>query len=218
MKNKLILAINDPGLHYSETYSQFFGGITTDIDLLWNDPSKIGLVSFTGGEDVSPELYDEENVASFCNIHRDRKEARIFDQAVKCGIFMAGICRGSQFLNVMCGGRMVQNLNGHAGIIHTAETYDGEQIHVTSTHHQMSVLGNDGVLLAKAEPKLSNVYETAAGYEDIPYETEAFIYPKFNVIGWQYHPEMVSGKHNSKAVSCVEFTHRTLSDFINRRI
>ena len=213
---KLILAIHDTGRSYSKMYKKYFDGITEDVTLLFTNPEKIGLISFTGGEDVSPSLYGESNSHSFCNPARDDYETRIFKEALKHKIPMAGICRGSQFLNVMCGGRMIQHITGHAGVQHNAATYDGD-ILVTSTHHQMSVLGDGGILLASAVPKLSDVYINGENRsEDQPIETEAFVYPDYNVIGWQFHPEFVVDiKDKSDPIySCVEFTWRSFEKYI----
>ena len=39
------------------------------------------LLCFTGGADVSPELYGEENVGSYCSPERDKYEEQVFDWA-----------------------------------------------------------------------------------------------------------------------------------------
>lgn len=53
------------------------------------------VILFTGGEDVSPELYGEEDPEDlcFCNSKRDQEEADIFDN-VRTDQVCLGICRG----------------------------------------------------------------------------------------------------------------------------
>jgi len=101
-------------------------------------------VQFTGGEDVSPILYGENNVGSGCNPRRDVVEVAIFRDAFRKQKNLLGICRGSQFLNVMSGHSLWQDVDQHAiGGGHIAILYDGSEVKVSSTHHQMMRL--DGV-------------------------------------------------------------------------
>lgn len=98
------------------------------------------LVQFTGGEDVSPYLYHENNhPTTGFNITRDLFEKTQYDLAQEFGIACAGICRGGQFLNVMNGGKMYQDVDGHARSGgHVAFMYGYMlPIWVSSTHHQM---------------------------------------------------------------------------------
>jgi len=130
---KTLLAINDYGFSYADMYKPYFKDMTDNYDLLFSEPDSIGMVSFTGGEDVSPSMYGEPvGYRTGTNKYRDIFEKQIFEQALKHNIPMVGICRGSQFLNVMCGGRMIQDVTNHAGSIHYAETYKGETMLVTT--------------------------------------------------------------------------------------
>lgn len=195
-----VLVVND----YDELYGLFWaalGKISTRIPEFMADPEGFGLVCFTGGEDVSPELYGHENFQSHNSLARDKKEVLVFEMARKYEIPMTGICRGSQFLNVMCGGTMVQDLaRHHGGGHHQCETYDGRVFGVTSSHHQMSVTGPGGQVLAWAEQRLGTDDLTYAGplMELVPCVdiaggsirvTEAIYYPKNKVFGVQHHPE-----------------------------
>jgi len=68
---------------------------------------------FTGGQDVNPKLYGQEkneHCGEICDM-RDRMEAYIFREAVLNQNKPAlGICRGIQFLNVMLGGSLHQDI------------------------------------------------------------------------------------------------------------
>jgi gamma-glutamyl-gamma-aminobutyrate hydrolase PuuD len=203
----MILVVNDYDGLYGRFWSHLAGTITTDIEILFKEPERIRLVCFTGGEDVSPGIYGHQNLQSHCSRRRDEEEVLIFQQAQKHKIPMTGICRGSQFLNVMCGGTMVQHLKrNHGGGLHECQTIDGKTFKVTSSHHQMSVPGEGGEVLAWADQRV--------GVEDCVYDgelpdsilekdaetikedgeplvrvTEALYYPEYKVFAVQHHPE-----------------------------
>ena len=103
--------------------------ISTNID------ETVNLIQFTGGEDVDPSYYKEtKHPRTYSNPRRDAVEAAIFHEW-KGKVAMAGICRGGQFLNVMNGGRMWQDVNNHA-IGGTHEAFDRVSelpVQVTST-------------------------------------------------------------------------------------
>ena len=66
---------------------------------------------FTGGHDVSPEVYQEERMkgTSPC-LKRDQLEAEVFKKAVEADKPVLGICRGIQFINAALGGTLYQDL------------------------------------------------------------------------------------------------------------
>ncbi|MCM1252846.1 MAG: gamma-glutamyl-gamma-aminobutyrate hydrolase family protein [Clostridium sp.] len=67
---------------------------------------------FTGGHDVSPEMYGEkpipELVAS-CEM-RDKLEKQVLDYALAHDKAVLGICRGIQFINAALGGNLYQDI------------------------------------------------------------------------------------------------------------
>lgn len=147
----------------------------------WELAASIGeadLVQFTGGADVSPELYGKKNTQSFVNVQRDLKDISIFREALSLDIPMAGICRGGQLLNVMSGGKMVQHVEGHANG-HTHIAYDVDSVRyveVTSTHHQMMLPGRDSLVLMVANIVCDE-------------DTEAVYYAHTRALCFQPHPE-----------------------------
>ena len=115
---------------------------------------------FTGGHDVSPCLYDEtpiKDLVSSCE-KRDTMESVILKAAMCDDKPVLGICRGIQFINVMLGGSLYQDLplqhpseinhHGHAPydqpvhhvkIIRESPLYNclrTETLPVKSYHHQ----------------------------------------------------------------------------------
>ena len=169
------------------------GEMVFDERKFTSNPDQFKLVQFTGGEDVSPELYGDTSPKNMCynSTYRDKVEKNIFDMAIENGIKMTGICRGSQFLNVMSGGRMLHHVTNHGGTTHNMETNNGIVVDVNPSHHQMSIVGPGGIVLGWASPRQSDVY---IGRNDEPEEapekeTEAIFYPGTRCIGVQYHPE-----------------------------
>ena len=111
-----VLIVN--GHSYGAAIEGLFTPIYNHIQF-FRDPEKFDLVLFTGGEDISPELYGETSPKNMCssNIVRDKEEITVFEYALKHKVKMAGICRGLQFLTVMCDGGMMHNIGGHAGVV-----------------------------------------------------------------------------------------------------
>ena len=98
------------------------------------------IVLFTGGEDVDPSLYGcKKHPSTYSNIQRDLEEKAIFEK-VRSDQLCLGICRGSQFLCVMNGGLLIQNVSRHAqfGTHQIICIKDNDvRYEITSTHHQM---------------------------------------------------------------------------------
>ena len=66
---------------------------------------------FTGGQDVTPELYgakDDPSVVS--SPERDKLERLLLSKALTSDKAILGICRGLQFINVFLGGTLWQDL------------------------------------------------------------------------------------------------------------
>lgn len=194
---KLVHIVNG-NWQYKSMFEEAGWGITIDL-------AEADLVQFTGGEDVTPELYGERpHPRTFHNPNRDKQEKRIYDQAREMGIPMAGICRGGQFLNVMNGGKMYQDVDNHAlGGTHKAHVngFIGD-VDVTSTHHQMMRpnIHTDHIVLMSA--KLSTRKEYMGGipigvikqkvkHDD---DVESVYYPETHSLCFQPHPEFDRGK------------------------
>lgn len=156
------------------------------------------LLCFTGGADVSPELYGEKNVGSYCSPERDKYEEQVFDWAYANDVPMAGICRGGQFLNVMNGGKMWQDVDNHAisGTHKAMCKYWGE-IMVSSTHHQMMRPSAEGEVLVSAElaSYKMNADGTFAGNGN---DCEVVYYSDTKSLCYQPHPEIVNEDHQCR--------------------
>ena len=149
------------------------------------------LVQFTGGEDVSPHLYGAEpHPTTFSNGRRDSQERALFERILSMGKPMVGICRGGQFLNVMSGGAMWQDVDGHAiGGVHMAtDVCTGMTVAVSSTHHQMMKPSKAGKVLTTAAEcsRRENVYPIEGTFQD---DVEVVYYKDTNCLCFQPHPE-----------------------------
>ena len=170
------------------------------------------LVLFRGGDDVNPALYGEPRHPSTQtpNLARDKFEVAEFKVALHLKKPLIGICRGSQFLCVMAGGKLVQDQSGQ-GSVHRVHVWNKPsladrqiagsiEIVVSSTHHQAQYPWD----LPSAEFRilgwtygLSEYHDDGKGRElvliDEPgiskREVEIAYYRRINALGIQSHPE-----------------------------
>lgn len=156
------------------------------------------LLCFTGGADVSPGLYGEENVCSYTSPQRDKEEEAIFDWAYKNDVPMVGVCRGGQFLNVMNGGKMWQDVDKHAiSGTHEAMCKFWGKVMVSSTHHQMMRPAESGEVLVSAG--LSTYKINSDGEIDGDgNDCEVVYYKDTKSLCYQPHPEIVREDHQCR--------------------
>lgn len=176
-----------------------------------DDITEADIVCFTGGEDVHPSYYGEENVASYTNINRDKYEIGILEKCKELDIPMVGICRGGQFLNVMAGGKMWQDVDNHGiGGTHGV-LVDGEIYQCSSTHHQMMRVGPDSVLVGiSSEPR--STYKTNADgtiHHGVGDDVEIVHHPKLNALSFQPHPEFFQPDHE-----CQQLFFRLINKYL----
>ncbi len=161
-----------------------------------------GLV-LQGGEDIAPETYGETplNPAWSGDRIRDRYEIALFEEFVRQGKPVFGICRGCQLINVALGGSLYQDIGtqvGEAvqhrddrryeGTFHAMRVLEGgwlsrlypdcRSARINTIHHQaVKGLGRDLVVEAVSEP-------------DGIVEAVRWQGPSF-VAGVQWHPEFM---------------------------
>ena len=127
------------------------------------DTTEYHMAVFTGGSDVTPFLYGQKMLSQrvYCDPERDMDEVRLFHTigGDVPDFPKIGICRGAQFLNVMSGGTLWQDVNNHFSIkgilVHdmfeiSKDAKKPRIIPVTSTHHQMMVPGSSAQVVCKA--------------------------------------------------------------------
>lgn len=182
--------------HYNFKIAKLFeeAGYLVDIDEWgWCDADA---VVFVGGPDVSPFLYGEKALkVSNCSLGRDRIDNMTY-RNLESSVPKIGICRGAQFLNVMNGGLLYQDVDNHRRnhIIRDHET--GEEINVSSTHHQMMSpsLGDRVDVIASAQTATFKqaaeyINEKKTGHWKEWHDPEVVFYQDTNSLCVQYHPE-----------------------------
>jgi len=86
--------------------------LTDDVDEIRQLVDLCDGFLFTGGPDISPQLYgesDTEHVIDPCEA-RDRMEHCLFHEVWKINKPILGICRGIQFINVALGGTLLRDI------------------------------------------------------------------------------------------------------------
>lgn len=179
----------------SFAYQQLFSkvlGYEIVQDIIDEQQNPVDLIIFTGGEDVSPGLYGhEQHRYTHNNVFRDAQEAKVFERAIMLNIPMVGICRGAQFLNVMSGGEMYQDVGGHGYDHEITDLTTGETVFVSSTHHQMMKPSLNAVLVASStigdyrDWWDGEVFKREKSEQDY----EVVFYPQTKCLCFQPHPE-----------------------------
>ena len=92
-----------PPVHSAEEASRALAGVDALI--------------LSGGEDVAPARYGEAVLNSTVEVNapRDTSDFLLAAEAMRRGIPVLGICRGSQLLNVLLGGSLYQDLPSQIG-------------------------------------------------------------------------------------------------------
>lgn len=173
-----------------------------DFEVSYDSATKPDLVVFTGGADINPQLYGESPIpGTHFTQSRDDQDLEAFKKYTK--VPKVGICRGGQFLNVMSGGSMWQDVNNHAvgrgHYIYNLLRIPGieeQKLMVTSTHHQMMIAGDEGEVIAIAKSHdygdkgIATYYKSANKEKEPPkFDTEVVWYPYTNSLCYQPHPE-----------------------------
>lgn len=190
MKPKLYVVGEDGG--YSEPYLRLF-----DVTPNYQEAA---VALFTGGEDVDPSVYGEQNVQSYSSVPRDQYEIGWFKLLKEAKIPMLGICRGAQLLTALTGGKLFQHVDNHglrAG--HDIYTETGEKYHMTSVHHQMMRPAGNYKLIAWT-PKRSLRYVAGDGVQgshELGKDPEIVFYPEIRALCIQGHPEYLPDNHRT---------------------
>lgn len=212
---------NKPRLIYvvgpSNGYANWLQGNLT------NNIEKADLVLFTGGEDVSPSLYNQpEHQSTWANPHRDRFEVRMYKRAEELNKHKIGICRGHQFLCAMSGGILIQD-QANPRSVHPIETFDGETILITSLHHQAAYPWNmpedDYKVLAWAN---ESPYHKGGNDEELAppdgKEIEIILFPKTRSYCIQGHPEMMYGENHPEVKKTINYLQNQLNLFLQDKL
>lgn len=176
------------------------------------------LVLFTGGEDVTPSLYDEpQHPRTYNSLIRDNIEKIEFEKAVELNKHIIGICRGSQFVCAMSGGKLVQH-QSNPSYMHDIYTYDGNILEITSTHHQAQYPWNlpeeDYEILGWTKNMLP--FHEDGNQQELPMasekECEIVYYKQTKALGIQGHPEMMFDENHPTIIWLRELLNKHTND------
>ena len=155
-------------------------------------PDDVDGLCLSGGPDVDPVRYGEPDAGverDRVDPDRDAMEFRAAERALARDIPVLAVCRGFQLLNVVMGGKLVQDLPGHRATDHAVHEISaspgsklaaacGPNMTVNSRHHQ-------GITADGLSPDL----RPTAFVERF---VEAYEAPDHRwVVGVQWHPERV---------------------------
>lgn len=164
----------------------------------------------TGGGDINPALYDQDEDPSVYGIRSDRDtfEAALYHNAIALGLPIFAICRGMQLVNVLRGGTLVQHVEGHwqpadpakpfhrveieAGSLLSAATGEAAEFAVNSYHHQS--LGELGHGL-KVTARCGEVVEAVESRDA-------------DLIAVQWHPELMASTDRLQRALFEDFVQR----------
>lgn len=208
MTKKKMLVFDQIG--YAVPYKERFDILNVvgvrELSKLHEALAQCDVVLYTGGSDVSPLLYGEpEGKLTTPYPERDKFEKWLHGHCVDKRKPILGICRGHQFIHVMNGGKLIQHVSGHVGGYHMIEDVHGNNMMMSSAHHQMVNIATvpTAVVIAKAKGMLSTTYLNGWDKEifapnEMVVEPEIVYYPKTNSLGIQGHPEYSDNKfmHN----------------------
>jgi GMP synthase-like glutamine amidotransferase len=161
-------------------------------------PDEADLVVFTGGTDVDPALYGAKpyHKTERPDVERDAREMQLFLECKEKGIPMLGVCRGAQFLHVMQGGVLYQDVDNHNRPHPIISVSDGLIIpEASSVHHQMIYPDPKlGIQILATSNVANNRFKYKEGLMftntwDKRADVEAFFYRDTCVLGFQGHPE-----------------------------
>ncbi|MCL4415418.1 MAG: gamma-glutamyl-gamma-aminobutyrate hydrolase family protein [Actinobacteria bacterium] len=169
-------------------YYQSFGVTVIPIpNILKNIPNyfrnlKIERIIFSGGGDVDPKLFGGKlNKKGSYSPQRDQNEIQILNFAKTNQIPVLGICRGTQFLNVSFGGKLIQDLK---------KDFPNSQNHV-ATNHQIKLI-DPIIQKAFTEEKfhVNSYHNCGLGSKELSSELNAFAKSDDDLIEGIYHPNL----------------------------
>lgn len=185
-----------PKTFFVETDDRWVDRLFLDRGYEEGEMDTADIVVFTGGSDVSPSVYNSpKHPTTSSHIQRDHHCMDLYARAQVRKAACIGICRGAQFLNVMNGGLLYQDVNKHGGTHSLIDHRTGNEYRVSSTHHQMMLPSTSvpNEIVAIATHRGDRTYwcpEEETWIEEInEYGYEVVWYPPTKSLCFQPHPE-----------------------------
>lgn len=189
------------------------GGIPYIIPMLKKEENVIqalkGLdgIILSGGHDINPLLWGEEPKKYIGELlpERDEFDLILFKEAKKLNIPILGICRGHHLINIALGGSLHQDINSEISdsLKHTQNTYYTNATHNVSIKENTflyNVLGNKCTINSFHHLAVKDLGEglmvSAFAKDGV---VEGIESEDGNIIGIQWHPEMMYRKREDMA-------------------
>lgn len=188
---------------------------TDAIKRIIGDVPNAGFI-YWGGADIASILYKEKPVMQqtpYQKTLRDTWEVAAFDVIRNADRPMIGICRGAQLLNVLCGGKLWQDVDNHAGnvehdihVCYKGTTYQvNTKLVGNSEHHQMAIVAPEVELYGWTEGVATRLINEKGTFASTSREPEIFGYPNKRVLCIQGHPEwMIDSEYDHTCKSIIE--------------
>jgi putative glutamine amidotransferase len=155
---------------------------------------------FTGGQDVSPELYQEIPLAGLVETcrQRDVMEGIILEKAIKADKPILGICRGIQFINAALGGTLYPDIPSQ----HPSEICHRQKAPYDIPSHDVTIIRDSPLYDCLGTDRLpvnschhQAVRELARGLKPMAISPDGLVEAAFmegRTFLWavQWHPEM----------------------------
>ncbi len=189
-------------LFYMPTWDNLIANMVREAghDLTIDPGDDFDCALLSGGPDVDPRIYGEEPIPGTSPDFRRSLKEVAFLTGRAAALPKVGICYGGQLLNCISGGRMWQDVTGHAiQGTHIIKTGAGILLEASSTHHQMMRPGAGAVVLATARQSTSKVAQNEKwllegdGKNDWD-DAEVIWYKDTSSLCFQPHPEYKSGE------------------------
>jgi GMP synthase-like glutamine amidotransferase len=216
-----------PGTGTGYPFRGLLGGPDTDINLR-NNPDALQDCAFIilwGGLDIHPKYYDEQKHPTSDAIFegtRDTFEFSIATKAIDLGIPIVGVCRGAQWLSILAGGSLYQNIQHHNESSHMVKWRRNDGVGwsngvVNSAHHQAMCLHSmpPQEVIPLAWSSSSHICEYMDGDSigsDPTHVLEACYFPKIKGLAIQGHPEWLDSQHPFVDMSRVWFNNHILPE------
>lgn len=182
--------------------------ITDDDNLIDSYLDEVDGVVLTGGGDIHSKFYSEQPIRELgpINEERDLFDKKVIEKCLEKNIKMLGICRGCQFINILLGGTLYQDIYKQKGDV-CGHNPDYFTIRRDILYHDINI--KEDTLLYKLVGKnklgvnsfhhqaikdIADKLEVCAISEDDV--IEAAESKDGNILCIQWHPEELSAKYD----------------------
>lgn len=160
------------------------------------------LLCLSGGSDISPSLYNQKPLkGTYFSDSADREDLYLYEKFRS--LPKVGICRGGQLLNVLSGGSMWQDVDGHEVSHKIKLLEDDSYVHVSSIHHQMMIPSPDALLIGVANEASYRLKDGGNEGDNQP-DIEILYYNETKSLCYQPHPEIGPEENESLFFSLID--------------